>query len=74
MIWTTGALTPFSRPDGWKTLIVPDAEARAYEAERRGTPPPGLEDEVGGAPRRRCSMTRSRGPSANGVSATPVRH
>src|SRR5204862_5853618 len=47
--WTTGSLTPYARPAAFKTLVVPEAEAAAYELKRRGRPPEAAEDAVGGA-------------------------
>ncbi|HEY8572582.1 hypothetical protein [Phenylobacterium sp.] len=46
--WTTSTLTPYARPADFKTLIVPEAEAAAYERQRRGKPPEAAKDEVGG--------------------------
>ena len=48
-VWTTSSLTPFARPASLKTLVVPEADAAAYERQRRGKPPEGAADEVGGA-------------------------
>jgi len=46
--WTTSTLTPYARPRAFTTLIVPDAAAAEYERQRRGKPPEGVADEVGG--------------------------
>jgi hypothetical protein len=46
--WTTSTLTPYARPAAFKALVVPPAEAAAYERQHRGRPPDGLDDDVGG--------------------------
>lgn len=46
--WTTSTLTPYARPPGVDQLVMSAAEAAAYEHKRRGKPPDGAIDEVGG--------------------------
>ena len=50
-LWTNASLTEQERPDDFKTLVVTEAEARAFEAAHRGKPPefPPGEDDVGGS-------------------------
>jgi len=38
-IWTLGSLTELERPKAFKTLVVPDPDAKAYEKLHRNTPP-----------------------------------
>lgn len=45
--WTTSTLTPFERPDEFKTLIPTEAEVAAFEAKYRGKPPPIPDDAIG---------------------------
>ena len=48
-LWSNNSLTSLTRPDDFKTLVVPEAEAKAYEAKHRGKPPEGdPDDKVGG--------------------------
>ncbi len=48
-LWSNNTLTPFERPDDFKTLVVTEAQAKAYEAKRRGKPPEAdPDDTVGG--------------------------
>ena len=46
--WTTSTLTPYARPPAFKELVVPEAEAAAYERKHRGRPPDQPDDPVGG--------------------------
>lgn len=46
--WTTSTLTPYARPRAFTTLVVPEAEAAAFERERRSKSPEAAADEVGG--------------------------
>jgi hypothetical protein len=48
-LWSTGSLTEMERPKEFKTLVAPEAEAAAFEKERRGKPPMFPDDNVGGA-------------------------
>jgi hypothetical protein len=48
-LWTTNSLTPFSRPDDLKSLVLTDGEAAEYEKKHRGKPPDVGENEVGAA-------------------------
>lgn len=48
-MWSNATLTDFERPEKFKTLIISDEAAAAYEKERRGKPPVAPpEDNVGG--------------------------
>lgn len=47
--WSNSSLTQLERDDDLKGLVVPEAEARAYEAKHLGKPPNIPHDEVGGA-------------------------
>jgi hypothetical protein len=48
-LWTNNSLTSLTRPEDFKTLVVPEAAAKAYEAKHRGRPPEGdPDDKVGG--------------------------
>jgi hypothetical protein len=47
--WSNASLTQLDRPDDFKTLVVPEAEAAAYEKAHRGKPPTIPDDTVGGA-------------------------
>ena len=48
-LWTNATLTDLERPEDFKTLVIPDAEAAAYEAKHRGKPPEIPDDVVGGS-------------------------
>jgi hypothetical protein len=48
-LWTTNSLTPFSRPDELKSLVLTESEAAEYEKKRRGKPPDVGENDVGAA-------------------------
>ena len=49
-LWSNNSLTQLERPDDFKTLVVSEVEAKAYEAKHRGKPPEGdPDDKVGGA-------------------------
>lgn len=48
-LWNSSSLTQMERPDAFKTLVVSEAEAQAYEREKRGKPPEFPGDDVGGA-------------------------
>ena len=38
-LWSNNSLTSLERPEDFKTLVVSEADARAYEAKHRGKPP-----------------------------------
>ena len=38
-VWTNLSLTTLERPPAFKSLVIPDAEAAAYDARRAGPPP-----------------------------------
>jgi hypothetical protein len=48
-LWSTSSLTELERPKELKTLVVSEAEAAAFEKERRGRPPPFEDDKIGAA-------------------------
>jgi hypothetical protein len=49
-LWSNASLTGQERPDDLKALVIPEAQALAYEKKHRGKPPdvPPGEDDVGG--------------------------
>jgi hypothetical protein len=47
-LWSNSSLTQLERPDELKSLVAPDAIARAWEAFRLGKAPKDPEDNVGG--------------------------
>src|SRR5690348_3268300 len=48
-LWSNNSLTQLERPDDFKTLIVSEPDAKAYEAKHLGRPPDAPpEDTVGG--------------------------
>lgn len=47
-VWSNNTLTQLERPEDFKTLVVPEAEAKAYEAKHLGRPPQDPRDTVGG--------------------------
>jgi hypothetical protein len=47
-VWTNLSLTTLERPPAFTSLIVPEAEAAAYDARRAGPPPSRPGDPVGG--------------------------
>ena len=46
-LWTNNTLTQLERPDDFKTLVVTEAEAKAYEAKHKGKPPEIPDDTIG---------------------------
>ena len=48
-LWSNATLTDFERPERFKTLVIADEAAAAFEKERRGKPPEAPpDDNVGG--------------------------
>ena len=48
-LWDNNTLTEFERPEAFKSLVISEAEAAAFEAKRRGKPPEIPNDTVGGS-------------------------
>lgn len=48
-LWSNSSLTQMERPDDFKTLVIPEAEARAYDSKHLGKPPELPDDKVGAA-------------------------
>jgi hypothetical protein len=48
-LWSSSSLTQLERDDAFKSLVVPDAEAKAYEAKHLGKPPEIPNDVLGAA-------------------------
>jgi hypothetical protein len=47
-LWSNSSLTQFERPKDFTTLVIPEAEAQAYDRKNVGQPPPPPEeDKVG---------------------------
>lgn len=48
-LWSNGYLTQLERPDAFKTLVIPESEAKTYDAKHIGRPPDEEKDDKIGA-------------------------
>jgi hypothetical protein len=48
-LWSSSSLTSMERPEAFKTLVISEAEAAAYEKAHRGKPPMIPDDKIGAA-------------------------